>query len=48
MDLKELNTEKIKQIRECLVGEYIGEWKKPKQYFDQLKEIDTELKARTE
>jgi hypothetical protein len=48
MDLKELKTEKLKQIRECLVGEYIGEWKKPKQYFNQLKKIDAELKTRSD
>ena len=48
MDLKGLTTEKIKRIRECLVNECIGEWKKPKRYFDQLKEIDIELKARTD
>ena len=47
MDLKKLKTEKIKEIRNCLVGEYIGEWKKPKQYFVKLKELDSELKART-
>lgn len=45
MNLKGLATEEIKQIRERLVGSYIGEWEKPKQYFDQLKEIDTKLKT---
>ena len=46
MELIKLETEKINKIRECLVGEYIGTWNKPKEYFSKLKEIDIELELR--
>lgn len=46
MDLKELSIEELEKIREELVGKYIGEWNKPRQYFEQLAEIDYETNKR--
>lgn len=46
MDLKELSIEELEKIREELVGKYIGEWNKPKEYFEQLLDIDCEIRKR--
>tara|TARA_R110000737_G_scaffold39978_4_gene60263 strand:+ start:352 stop:504 length:153 start_codon:yes stop_codon:yes gene_type:complete len=46
MGLVGYTKEKLIELREALIGEYIGTWNKPQSYFKKLEEMEQELMKR--
>ena len=47
MELKEMTLDMLQELREELVGRYIGTWDKPEWYYRKLEAIDLEIKSRS-
>ena len=46
MDLVGWTKERLIELREILISEYVGIWNKPQSYFKKLEEIEQELMKR--